>query len=79
METGTGPVSASFTMQAIKLYFHPRKWPITRIIQLVIGAGVAINGFSVADYTVAGVGLLFTGMALLNYGCGACRGNQCEI
>lgn len=66
-------------MQSVALYFHPRRWPLPRLLQLLIGGGVLASGVIDVDNGMAFIGGLFMAFALFNVGCGACRGNNCEV
>lgn len=52
------------------------QWNAMRIIRLVLGVVIVIQGLSTNDYAIALLGGLFTLMPLLNVGC--CGTNGCS-
>lgn len=66
---------------AMKLltYFKPVRWPLSRVLQGLIGSGLLVSGITGADSGVTLAGGMITAMALFNVGCGSCSGNSCDL
>ena len=49
-------------------------WNLARVLRLLLGLFVLVNGLYTAQWVLAGLGLVFAAMALANTGCcvGSC-------
>lgn len=54
-----------------------RNWNFMRIIRLLLGVVIIVQGFQSNDWIFVGLGALFTLMPLLNIGC--CGTSACNI
>lgn len=52
-------------------------WSFMRIIRLALGAFIAYDGFRTHEYLIMSMGLLFTGLAVMNLGC--CGAQGCGV
>lgn len=62
-------------MDRVRIYLA--QWSIMRFLRLIMGIIIIIQGLKSEMWLIAGLGILFTMMPLLNMGCSA-NGN-CEV
>lgn len=60
-------------------YFKPVRWPLSRVLQGLIGAGLLVSGITGSDSGVALAGGMIAALALFNVGCASCSGNSCDL
>ena len=54
-------------------------WSFLRIIRVVIGAVIMIDGIQTVMWLSMIIGGIFLYQGIFNVGCGACVGGSCEI
>ncbi|MGN5954463.1 hypothetical protein ACP6L2_07595 [Sphingobacterium lactis] len=62
-------------MYRIKNYLS--QWSIMRILRLVMGIVITIQGIKSGQWIITGLGIMFTALPLFNMGCGA--NGSCEV
>ncbi|MGB7527664.1 hypothetical protein [Sphingobacterium cellulitidis] len=62
-------------MDKVKIYLS--QWSVMRILRLVMGIVIIIQGVKSEMWLIAGLGVLFTILPLLNMGCSA--NGSCQV
>lgn len=62
-------------MDKVKIYLS--QWSVMRILRLVMGIIIIIQGVKSEMWLIAGLGVLFTILPLLNMGCSA--NGSCQV
>lgn len=52
-------------------------WSFLRIIRLILGIGIVVQAIYSRDVLIGAMGLLFTSMAVFNFGC--CASGGCAV
>jgi hypothetical protein len=53
-----------------------KKWTFYRLVRMAIGLAIMVQGFILKDVFLGAAGLLFTSMAIFNWGC--CGIGECS-
>lgn len=62
-------------MNKIKIYLS--QWNIMRILRLIMGIVILVQGIKSEQWIIVGLGVLFAALPLFNMGCGA--NGTCDV